>query len=59
VRSDCTLKKPKQPTLACMCTGMVWLTEDKGRSHEARKEVALDSGVSFLVAVGVGHTFGR
>ena len=42
-----------------MCTGMVWLTEDKGRSHEARKKVALDSGVSFLVAVGVGHTFGR
>lgn len=39
--------------------GMVWLTKDKRRSHKARKEVVLDSGVSSLVAEGVEHTFGR
>lgn len=42
-----------------MCVRVVWLTEDKGRSCTARKEVILDSGVSSSVAVRVEHTFGR
>lgn len=41
-----------------MCMRVVWLTEDKGRCHKARKEVALDSGVSSLVAVRVEYRFG-
>lgn len=38
---------------------VVWLTEDKGRSCTAQKEVVLDSRVSSSVAVRVEHMFGR